>query len=289
VLASQERVSLYDQPVTTREKIKQLIPPQLEPPVRAILAWYRRVLLRRYRLALGPVRGRDRALAAEVAFWKSWFDRSDVNVDERLDPVLTDPVVVGCLARIPREDVSIIDVGAGPLTTLGTQFPGKRVWLTAVDPLADQYARILRERSITPPVVTERCSGEELLARFEPECFDIAFSENALDHSVDPLPIIENMVRLVKVGGFVVLRHNLNQADSVDYATLHQWNFEEQEGRCIIWREGTHLDLGRALSGKGTLVECRTEQGSDGVRHVVCVFEKCCFTGLSREARSQGN
>jgi SAM-dependent methyltransferase len=256
-----------------RERIKELIPQPLEPPLRAILALYRRIVLRRYRLAMGPVRRRNRALAAEVAFWDSWFDRSDANLDERLDSALTDRLVVECLTRIPHDDVSIIDVGAGPLTTLGTAGAGKRISLTAVDPLADQYARILYERSITPPVKTEQCSGEELLVRFDPESFDVAFAENALDHSLDPLAIIKNMVSLVKAGGFVVLRHNSNQAERVDYATLHQWNFEEQEGRCIIWREGVHRDLGSTLSETAT-VECWTEPALDGVEHVVCVIAK---------------
>jgi hypothetical protein len=55
-------------------------------------------------------------------------------------------------------EVSILDVGAGPLTSLGTRWEGRTVSITAVDVLAKSYERLLAELGITPPVRTE--SGE---------------------------------------------------------------------------------------------------------------------------------
>lgn len=222
---------------------------------------------KRINLAKGP-RGRDRALAKEVAFWEGWFDRSDANVAERLDPHVTDPAVLSCLSRIDREQVSIIDVGAGPLSTLGTQAPDKQLSLVAVDPLAADYARLLEERGITPLVQTQFGSGEDLLEQFELERFDIAFAENTLDHTEHPLTIIENMFALVRKGGFVVLIHNENEAENAAYADLHQWNFQERDGACIIWRPGRQLDL-RSVGGTS---ECWTERPNRP--RIVCVIER---------------
>jgi hypothetical protein len=126
-----------------------------------------RAIRRRINLAKG-FRGRGRALAHELSFWEDWLDRPGVNVADRLDPALTDPTVLSCLSRINRKQVAIIDVGAGPLSTLGTQAPRKQISLVAVDPLAADYARMLRERGITPLVRTQFGQGEDLVEQFEP-------------------------------------------------------------------------------------------------------------------------
>ena len=69
-------------------------------------------------------------------------------------------------------DVWILDVGAGPLTGLAG-VTGQRLHITATDPLADEFNRILDEVGIEPPVPTLACSGDNLLDRFEPELFEI--------------------------------------------------------------------------------------------------------------------
>ncbi len=230
------------------------------------------VLAVRRQLNLAKGRGlkrRDRALKSEAAFWEGWFQRSDANLAERLDPSLTDPAVLSCLSRIDREQVSIIDVGAGPLSTLGTEAPGKQIRLVPVDPLAEDYARILAELEITPLVETQPCSGEDLRERFEPESFDIAFAENALDHASDPLRIIENMCALVRKDGFVVLNHGENEGERAAYADLHQWNFQQRGGRCVLWRPESEVDLETAVDGQ---IKCWTKP-SDPPR-VICVIEK---------------
>jgi SAM-dependent methyltransferase len=238
----QRALGRVDRFPAVRHTLKGLVPGRLVPPVRGIQ--------KRYRLLRGPERGRNGGLDAEVAFWKGWFDRDDANLDKRLDPELTNQVVLDCLAQISTNDVSILDVGAGPLSTLGSRMPGRVVRLTAVDPLADQYNRILSERGINPPVQTIACAGEDLLARFGPESFDIAFSENALDHALHPARIIHQMWSLIRPGGFVILIHNRNEAEHGSYGELHQWNFDERNKHCIVWREGSVHDV-QSIVGSG--------------------------------------
>jgi Methyltransferase domain len=146
-------------------------------------------------------------LPEELAFWEKRLRDPDVATNwhayaHRTDPdaPVGDPVVTALLDQIPEADVSILDVGAGPLTALGKTHPGKNVRITATDPLADHYNRILREAGIDPPVQTVACRGEELRERFAAGTFDIAFSQNALDHSIDPAKVIEDMVELVGEG-----------------------------------------------------------------------------------------
>jgi SAM-dependent methyltransferase len=220
------------------------------------------------------VRSRDRALADEVAFWERWMTRNQAELRSRLNSELAHDVVAECLIRIEEPEVAIIDVGSGPLTTLGTRFDGKRIRLTAVDPLAREYESVLERAKIEPPVPAIPCSGEELPERFDPESFDIAFSENALDHVVDPIRIVRNMVGLIRPGRYVVLDHQRNEAEHAAYGQLHQWNFDERDGRCVLWRGEREHDLERELSGIVS-VECRRVRRPGKPRdRIVCVLQK---------------
>ena len=179
-----------------------------------------------------------------------------------------------CLRQIKAQYVSMIDVGSGPLSTLGTRFPGKHVHLIAVDPLADEYNALLQRRGIDPPVRPIPCAGEDLLDHFAPASFHIAFSENALDHAADPVRVIRNMFELVKPAGFVILDHGRNTGEYAAYGQLHQWNFDERNGRCILWR-GTHEhDLVKEFGGAAEL-HCRLQHAAPGSQErVICVLQR---------------
>lgn len=246
-----------------KSRVVRLIPKPLYPPLRA--------LLKRYYLVRGPSRGRDKSLEAEAVFWEGWFDLPEADLARRLDPAIDDPTVLECLSRLPGAEATVLDVGAGPLSTLGTVAPGKEVKLTAIDPLADRYDQTLTKVGVTPPTRTLRCSGEELLERFAPGSFDISFSENALDHALDPLRIIRNMVSVVRPGGFVILNHAPNEGEHAGYGNVHQWNFRDDNGRCILWRPGAEHDLSESLDG--VTVQCGTEQRG-GRPRVVCVLQR---------------
>jgi SAM-dependent methyltransferase len=200
-------------------------------------------------------RGRRRS---EVAFWAGWLagapgtEQWAGDRKERLNPdtEIRDPIVRAELGQIPAEEVTILDVGAGPLTWLGYRYPGKTVTIVAVDPLAADYDRLLAEAGLEPPVRTIDVAGENLLNYFRPASFDIAYATNALDHSADPLRIISNMVAVVRPGGVVILRHKRNEGQSARYSGLHQWNFEAADGHLLLWNEAAEVDVGSAIDGR---------------------------------------
>jgi SAM-dependent methyltransferase len=197
----------------------------------------------------------------ELAFWERRLRDPDIatawgDYEMRTDPgaPMTDPLVRSLINRIPTENISILDVGAGPLTALGKTHPGKKLSIIPVDPLASDYLRVMREVGIEPPVPTIACRGEDLLDRFQPGSFDIAYARNALDHSVDPVRVIRNMVELVKDGRFVVLRHRRQEGRGENYWGLHQWNFELEEGEFLIWRgRGDRVSIDRVLNSTATV------------------------------------
>jgi SAM-dependent methyltransferase len=220
-----------------------------------------------------------RELPSEVAFWKEYVETGGLDwpdeYAERLDPAstLTEPLIAGRLGGLPGETASILDVGAGPMTTLGKTYPGKTLTITAVDPLAGDYDRLLAKAGVVPPVRTLACRGEELLERFPPESFDVAYARNSLDHSDDPARVIANMVRLVKPGGWVALRHYRTEAETERYHGLHQWNFDIRGQDLFLWSQWAEHNLTRMLRPEVD-VECGYEGGSDHAEWVACVMNK---------------
>ena len=188
----------------------------------------------------------------------------------RFDPEaeVKDPALRDSLNELTQSRVSIVDVGAGPASAVGCRFPGKELSLLAVDPLADNFNHLLDRHGVDPPTRTEKVDGERLERRFGGDRFDIAYARNSLDHAVDPVRIIEQMLAVVRPGGHVVLRHRRNEAVDEDYVQLHQWNFDERDGRFVIWRPGHETDMTDRLSGRAE-VSCRLEDG-----WVACRLEK---------------
>ena len=199
-----------------------------------------------------------RSKASEVDFWAGWLagapgtEQWASDRDSRLAPEteVWDPLVRAELERSPADEISILDVGAGPVTNLGFRYPGKKITIVATDPLADEYERLLRDAGLEPPVRTIRVAGEELLDHFGARTFDIAYANNSLDHSADPLRIISNMASLVRPAGTVLLRHKRNEGEQARYGGLHQWNFDAVDGNLLLWNNAVKVNVGSELEGR---------------------------------------
>lgn len=179
-------------------------------------------------LHLKPKTKWNAGLKSEVRYWESYIqtkglERPDIyelKFDSDL-PLQPRPAAL----LYPQAEIHILDVGAGPLTYLGRKFQGARLHITAVDPLADEYDRILAKYQVQPLIRTEKLAGEELTLRFLPNSFDLVFARNSIDHAYDPEKVILGMVEVVKPGKYVLLEHIPNVADNSHYSGLHQWNF----------------------------------------------------------------
>ncbi len=158
--------------------------------------------------------------------------------------------------------VRILDVGAGPLTYVGKRWPGHTVEVTAIDPLADDYNRLLNEYHVEPPVRTINCAAEKIAERFPADHFDLTYSRNALDHSYDPAAAIENMVHATRPGCVTLLIHAINEGEYEKYYGLHQWNFNKDEhGHFIVWGKAATVDMTQRLADRATVTcdiqDCR--------------------------------
>jgi SAM-dependent methyltransferase len=204
----------------------------------------------------------------EAQWWRSWMKRTFPQHDaenrklalqhEHLDPELPlQERIVEHLSVPQGEEVSILDVGAGPMTRLGKKWDGRTVEITAIDPLADYYNRQLNKLGVTPLVRTQPGEVERLTDHFPMNHFDLVYMHNALDHSYDPLKGIQQMLEVVKPGSYVLLEHFINEAETTGYHGLHQWNFRADGDHFVIWNRETHYSVNNVLGDEAqtTVVE----------------------------------
>jgi SAM-dependent methyltransferase len=204
----------------------------------------------------------------ETDFWAVWLrsgggTRWAEDYARRLEPAPTidDALITDWLDASDLDEIRILDVGAGPISRVGNTYPHKSIALVAVDPLADEYRRLLSEARVDPYVRTSAAHGERLLDTFAPETFDIVYAVNSVDHSYDPVRIIRNMVALVRPDGVALLRHVRNEGEHRRYSGLHQWNLEPSEdGDLIVWNAVVRASM-REVLGDEAIVEAWEEDG----------------------------
>jgi SAM-dependent methyltransferase len=242
--------------------------PEIVSPMNALPANLRRVLRpvrRGLRMSLNRLRRRlgllgedwQEALPAELQFWQRALSDPAKNwvlseYQQRMDPNLELQEELKALVDAPPgATVRILDVGAGPLTSVGKKWSGRRVELYPIDPLAGEYGRLLQQLNLRPPVLTQVGHGERLREQFEENFFDLACASNSLDHSYDPLRAIEEMLRVVKPGASVYLWHFAQVGLREGYHGLHQWNFDIQNGELTLSDgRGRRHRLGDIFSGR---------------------------------------
>jgi SAM-dependent methyltransferase len=203
---------------------------------------------------------RDGGFAAEVRFWDRWLSVKGAASPQdyryhdyryRVDPL--SPLSGWhreLVDKIPSESVSILDVGAGPVTVVGKSHGAKRLSITAVDPLAEEYAALLAKHRVEPPVRTRRGSGEDLVELFGPNAFDLVLAHRCIDHSVDPARCVLNMVEVCRVGGIVALEHEEDLAVNAAHRGLHQWNFGLKGSSLIVSGGRYTKNLDEELRGR---------------------------------------
>lgn len=190
----------------------------------------------------------DDGVNSEIHFWESYFATKGLewkeNYELRMDPAL--PLQDLPASLLCEDDELILDVGSGPLTSLGKIHPNglKRLKIIAVDPLANEYEKLLAKYKIQPLVKSEKLAAEELTQRFKLDCFDLVYARNSIDHAIDPEKAISQMIAVVRKGKYVLLDHRINEAENQNYEGLHQWNFSlSEEGHFIIRGKITTVNM----------------------------------------------
>jgi SAM-dependent methyltransferase len=209
-----------------------------------------------------------RGIGDELRFWRRWMETRGLEWPDDFHQRFAGGYDMSWLVAevdcgIDRPAPVIVDIGSGPVTTFGLGGPpGRRARLHAVDPLAYQYAYLLDAHKLAPPVRTEFGIAEDLSSHFDRDYADIVYSNNALDHSFDPLRSIEEMLHVTRPTGLVFLRHRRNEAEHENYSGLHQWNFDIRNGAFIIRSREHTIDVQAYI---GELASCESVLDGDFV------------------------
>jgi SAM-dependent methyltransferase len=161
-----------------------------------------------------------------ISIWKEFEDR--------LNPNLPLQALIANLLPPDQRYVKILDVGAGPLTIVGKQYLDYDIDLTAVDPLANEYAKLISKYRVNLPVKTRKADAEKLTEVFPENTFDLAYARNCLDHSYNPEKAILEMIKVTKPGRYILLEHQANEGEHQGYRGLHQWNFSCRDNDFMI-------------------------------------------------------
>lgn len=207
------------------------------------------------------------ARLSESKFWESWvknipkqdpdFFQSQISPDKALFPFLHELINTD-----DGEIVKIIDVGAGPISVLGDKWEGRSVQITAVDPLANEYNKALKNNGIKPHIVTQYAEAERLSNFYQDNSFDLAYASNSIDHCYDPVKAIEEMLKLIKPGAYLYMQHYINEAENENYAGMHQWNFNLEANDFIISNLRKRININSHLKG---IAEIKCELSENGI------------------------
>lgn len=211
---------------------------------------------------------RRRRFRGELGFWRHWLASKGMEWPDdyarRLDPKsrLQDHIATQ-LDRLPGDVIQILDVGSGPITKLGKIHQSKQLRITAVDLLADEYNRLLAKLEVSPPVTTRYGDAEHLRRQFPDRLFDVAYAENSLDHTGDPIAAVREMLAVTRPGGLVILLHCKNEGRKQCYEDLHKWDFTCERGHFVIrgpGAAGERHDMSKLVSADAD-IECSLHEG----------------------------
>jgi len=228
-----------------------------------------RKLLPNYRRQRGAVEERQhwsRLFSAKETLFADPDFKNRANPNRQLESVLAALLPPGV------EAPEVLDVGCGPLSTVGIVFANGRIKLSGADPLADDYRVMLERIGVEPNCRLTACRGEDLVSTFGSETFDLVTSINALDHSESPKAAFDQMVQVCKAGGHIYLFHAENEGLHQRYRGMHQWNFCQRNNKPIINDGRYSIELLTGLP-QIELVAAQTVTG-DEVNYLEWVFRK---------------
>ncbi|WP_321507961.1 methyltransferase domain-containing protein [uncultured Methanoregula sp.] len=126
------------------------------------------------------------------------------------------------------EPLCLIDVGCGPTTQFFTDAIIKKfnVKVTTVDPLAEFYNGLHKKYHTGYDLTCLKGTGETLQEMFPENNFHLVYTENAIDHSQDPVKFVNNIVHITKPGGYIIMQGFINEGTAENWLGLHQWDID---------------------------------------------------------------
>lgn len=174
----------------------------------------------------------------ELDFWDRWFATKGLewNDDYTMRMAPESKLQDFFLPYINKnlKKIKILDVGAGPLTYVNKKCERCKIEIHACDVLAREYNKIIKKYNIHPAVRTKRLDTIELHKKYPENTFDISYARNCVDHSYDPFKSIDEMIKVTKLEGFIILHHVFKEGSSTGWPGFHLWDIFFKGKRIFI-------------------------------------------------------
>lgn len=185
-------------------------------------------------------------LESEISFWRKWLTEERFREGRSARIAGTSifaQYYLDLIAAPPGKGVRVLDVGSGPVSTLGAKARNNSVDLVCTDALADSYNELLAQTGHSDLPKIRRVKGEDLVSAFGSNSFDIVHCANALDHFEDPAKSFKNMYEVCRPGGAVVVISVENEGERENYQGLHQWNLNADDTGLFLGSKISKLNL----------------------------------------------
>lgn len=191
--------------------------------------------------------------ADDLAFWDNWLgsrggewheDYAKRTQLRELSEEIRALVLKTNTAFGTPKAARILDVAPGPLTALGTLWPGVDIELRVMDPSAEAYQRLLAKHKVSPPVIPEAGMMTGIAEKYAESYFDVVNLPDSLKKSSDPLDTLFQCMRSTRPGGHVLMGHANDQAP---------WHLEFVDGTIFFIHEKVWTNVTAVFEGVADL------------------------------------
>jgi SAM-dependent methyltransferase len=182
----------------------------------------------------------------EVRHWEHWLGAPHLEDSRQRRITSTEilsPRLLNLLGAERGSHVRILDVGSGPISTIGRTAPDYCYELICVDALASQFNALLQKFGLAHLPHIQKVRGEDLESYFGKASFDLVHCANALDHFEDPAAAFSNMYEVCKPGGLILLISIENEGEREQYRGLHQWNLRADDKGIHLANKNSSINL----------------------------------------------
>ncbi len=127
-----------------------------------------------------------------------------------------------------------LEIGSGPNSNLSYWVDNELLEVTAIDPLADVYEKIMRKLNYKYPITPIKIKGEEILEHFGEEAYHIVFAQNSLDHVEDPIKCFNNAYYVLKKGGFLFVCSNIKEGTRKSWTGMHKYDIYVENNELLL-------------------------------------------------------
>lgn len=181
----------------------------------------------------------DKELSGEGPFSKTTLRRNSKGEMSKEFPFFIIPFLEEMKTKTKKLP-KVLDLGSGPLSQLAWGAEVKLFNLFPVDPLADEYIKLLKKHKqvINTKYTLIQGEGETLSQKYGEDYFDMVWSHNAIDHSQDPVKVFEEIVKVTKPGGYIVFQGWANEGKNNEYFGLHRHDIYWKDGALYVTTKG---------------------------------------------------